>query len=156
MPGLGKKGQRLRAALFRFIGACNRSKSKVHQARIKRPAGNVLRHKSFSHKKILRSTADIFCRNISLSAPCIVFNQEELTWHCYLHSHKFYDQSGLRSLPRCMNFNEDDIEEMMSEIPEIQSKAPKAGDQQITRLFALFDEHHCGARKRKRLTRYTS
>ena len=45
--------------------------------------------------KILRNTADIFSRNISLPAPSIVCDQEELTRLCYLYEQNFGDQSDL-------------------------------------------------------------
>lgn len=45
--------------------------------------------------KILRNTADIFSRNISLPAPSIVCDQKELTKLCYLYEQNFGDQSDL-------------------------------------------------------------
>lgn len=45
--------------------------------------------------KILRNTADVFSRNISLSAPSIVCDQEELTRLCFLYEQNFGDQSEL-------------------------------------------------------------
>ena len=45
--------------------------------------------------KIIRNTADIFSRNISLPAPSLVCNQEELARLCYLYEQNFGGQSDL-------------------------------------------------------------
>ncbi len=45
--------------------------------------------------KILRNTADIFSRNVSLPAPSLVCDQEELTKLCYLYEQSFGTQSDL-------------------------------------------------------------
>lgn len=45
--------------------------------------------------KILRNTVDIFSRNISLPAPSIMCDQEELKNICYLYEQNFGDQSDL-------------------------------------------------------------
>lgn len=45
--------------------------------------------------KILRNATDIFSRNISLPAPSVVCDQEELTKLCYLYEQNFAAQSDL-------------------------------------------------------------